>query len=214
MGPDTGELGVGGNSKGRGRPRRVASSDQRQAKARRVKFAQGLAGGQLNQEQAAIEAGYKPGPGLKGQASRLAKHADVLAEMAKIQAAAAEKAKATLAETLELLTRHVRTGGILNEDGTLNVQRVVEMDRQGCLENFEETETSYTDRDGNTERTIRRKVKLESRHGAIDRLAKLVGWNKPEEVKHSGAVEVVATLTSELVKRAEELAAKARNKAG
>jgi hypothetical protein len=79
----------------------------------------------------------------------------------------------------------------LTESGTLDLAAAV---RSGAAELLEGVEVAET------ENGARVRVKFPDRQAAVDRLAKLLGWNKPEqhEIKHTTELKaIVAQLTDE-----------------
>jgi phage terminase small subunit len=169
---------------------------------RKAKFTQALFAG-LSQKEAALRAGYKDGPGIEATASKLAKDKEVRAELARLQGVGTVAAIAEREEALRLLTEQMR--GDLSEfigfhdavirdaqgeimkgiDGQPLMERVPRIDIEKAMKAGKIHLISafeITDK-GNI------KVKLPDVQGAIDRLAKLLGWNLPDKVdiKHSGA---------------------------
>jgi hypothetical protein len=165
---------------------------------RRQRFAELLAVG-VEQSEAARQAGYRGAPRvIKVTASRMARHPDVQAHLAKVRAQAEAAAVLKLEEAKRQLTRMVRfdprkfikfvPAKVENAEGELvesKTERVPALDVEQAdaagvldlIEGFEITEKG----------TLR--VKFPDRLAALDRLGKLEGWNAPEKVALSGKVE-------------------------
>jgi hypothetical protein len=138
-----------------------------------VKFAQAVYAG-LSQRDAAVRAGCKPGRGLDAQASKLARDAVVVAELARLHGQAAEKAAADRAELVGKLTEHFRADigdfvKVVNGVPTLDFARLRKKKKTHLIESIEVTDKGSV------------KFKMHSVHGAADRLAKLLGLNAPEK---------------------------------
>jgi phage terminase small subunit len=170
------------------------------ARIRRVKYGQGLAAN-LTQRAAALAAGYRECPSLDALASKLAKHPEVQAEIARCQAASRAKAVAKRRRALEILTQQLEfdlgpyieeyeapvltlTGQALGADGKPMMQKKLRIDVKKIKEDKKAHLLAGLEirKDGSI------KFNLHDKQGAIDRLAKLRGWNKPEKVQHSGSV--------------------------
>jgi hypothetical protein len=164
-----------------------AGSERRRIFAREVFAGAGRAA-------AAIAAGYKGSDRtLAVTANRLMRHPVVVEELARLEAGARVQAIATREEALELLTRQLRFSpkAFLTEAGTLDLGAAV---ASGAAELLDGVEVSETE-DG-----ARVRVRFPDRQAAVDRLAKLLGWNKPEqhEIKHTTELKaMVAQLTDE-----------------
>lgn len=116
------------------------------------------------------------------RASLLLSLADVSRRVEELRARAESEAVATRQEVLEMLTRVVRAvpAGLLCENGTVDLSRLREMRQE--LQEFTVEET----RAGG----LRHKVRFRDPIAAAERIAKLQGWDKPQEIKLSGSVGV------------------------
>lgn len=143
---------------------------------------------------AALAAGYHGTEGsLRVTANKLMRHPDVKAELETLEAQARSKAVATREEALELLTRQLRFSpkALLTPGGQVDLAAAVQ---NGVIEMLEGVEVA------DTEAGQRIRVKFPDRQAAVDRLAKLLGWNKPEqhEIKHTNDLRaMLATMTDE-----------------
>lgn len=164
-----------------------AGSERRRIFAREVFAGAGRAA-------AAMAAGYHGNERtLVVSANRLMRHPEVKSELAKLEEMARVKAVATREEALELLTRQLRFSpkALLTPGGTVDLAAAVD---SGAIELLEGVEVA------DTESGQRIRVKFPDRQAAVDRLAKLLGWNKPEqhEIKHvDGLRAVLASMTDE-----------------
>lgn len=178
------------------------------ARRRRLKYAQGLAEG-LPQREAALRAGYRECRSLAALASKLAKHADVVAELAAIEREARTHAVAKRRRALEVLTQHLEfsLGPYLveYEEPLVTLAGPVLVDGQPVMQKKLRIDVAQIKADGQAHLLagieIRKdgsiKFSLHDKQGAIDRLAKLKGWNKAEKHEHSGSVKVIEHLTPE-----------------
>lgn len=184
---------------------------------REIKFADLVFGGATG-PKAAAACGYGgSSQALRNAASRLMKRAGVKKRLEELRAASAEKAHATLDEALTILTEQLRGdlgpylksveeelipgSGVKFQTWAIDIEKMKQDGKTHLLAGVEITDKG----------TIR--VKTYDKQGAIDRLAKLFGWNKPEKVDHGGTIAVVQEMTQEeLAKRAMELAKKATAK--
>jgi phage terminase small subunit len=164
-----------------------AGSERRRIFAREVFAGAGRAA-------AALAAGYHGTEGsLRVTANKLMRHPDVKAELELLEGQARTKAVATREEALELLTRQLRFSpkALLTTGGAIDLAAAVQ---NGVIEMLEGVEVS------DTEVGQRIRVKFPDRQAAVDRLAKLLGWNKPEqhEIKHTNDLRaMLATMTDE-----------------
>lgn len=160
---------------------------------RRRAFAREVFGG-AKRADAARAAGFTGSARtLAVTANRLMRHPVVVEELARLEGGARVQAIATREEALELLTRQLRFSpkALLTESGTLDLAAAV---RSGAAELLEGVDVAET------ENGARVRVKFPDRQAAVDRLAKLLGWNKPEqhEIKHTTELKaMVAQLTDE-----------------
>lgn len=169
------------------------------ANLKKVKFAQSVFGGK-SQQDAALAAGYRPGKGLAAVASKLMKDPVVTAELDRLRAKADELAVATRREALKVLSAELRAdisdfltfkevtteGGVTRFPvfdlekargmGRLNLLRGIELDEFGRI----------------------KKIKLPDSAAAIDRLAKMLGWNTPEEHHHDHTLRFAEMTTHEI----------------
>lgn len=134
---------------------------------RRVRFAQLVFSG-VDQKNAALQAGYKDGPGIESLASRLMKDGVVQRELERLRAQGEKDAIAKKEEAERLLTADMRASfaDFLTPDGQLDLKAVKKLGR---------VVKAFTVSDKGV------RIELQDRHGAIDRLAKLNGWYKPEK---------------------------------
>ena len=86
-------------------------------------------------------------------------------------------------EALEILARiaNGRLSGFLNDDGTISLQKVRDSGQE--LQEYVEESLGMGG--------VRRKIKLRDPVVALERLAKMMGWELPDklDVRHSGEVE-------------------------
>lgn len=170
------------------------------AKVKKRKFAQGIFAG-ATQWEAARAAGYKGSEKtLQECASRLMKDPVVQKELELLNTLGRSKAIATRDEALQILTGHLRGGldPFIDENGNIDIAQAREAGKLHLLESYQKTETT-----GETVYTASVKVKLHSVQGAVDRLAKLLGWNEPE--KHEHTVNVRSMSDQELQAEAKRL---------
>jgi hypothetical protein len=168
---------------------------------RRKAFARAVFAGSPH-NQAARSAGYHGSlRRLSKTASRLMKHPDVIGELGRMGNHARVQAIAERNETLEFLTRQLRFNplGVLNARGEIDLQRATESGMAELLEGIDVWERKTPA--GNTIRRIR--VRFPDRGAAIDRMAKMLGWNQPEqhEVSHTAVLKAALVgLTDEELK--------------
>lgn len=161
------------------------------ANVKKAKFAQGVFSGKT-QRQAAKDAGYKGKPAnVDTHASRLMVDPVVAAEVDVLQERGRASAIATRDEVMQLLTAQMRANvddllkTMGDEDrpftridlekarkaGLLGLAESVEIDKDGCI-----------------------KVSFPGKHGAIDRLAKMLSWFAPEKLLHEHRLRPAAEL--------------------
>lgn len=157
------------------------------AHEKRIRFAQ-LIFANLNQREAAIQAGYKESPGLDSVASRLMRHETVRKEIERLRALGEKDAIAKREEAERILTADLRASfaDFLTSEGQLDLKAVKKLGH---------VVKAFTVSDKGV------RIELQDRHGAIDRLAKLNGWYKPEKAE----VEIKGPKPEEMTD--EELAA-------
>lgn len=157
---------------------------------RKVKFAHAVFAG-LEQQAAARKAGFKNGPGLQAQASRLARDPEVVLELERLRSEHEAKAVASREEVLQVLTRHLRgdLSQLMTKDGKISLKKAL---KAGAIVGLESIGIS---KDG-----IR--FKLHSVQGAAERLARLQGYDKPVKIELTRSVESMteAELLAELAK--------------
>jgi phage terminase small subunit len=165
---------------------------------RRRAFARAVFSG-MDRAKATREAGYncKKDNAARVLANHLMKHPDVVAELGKLEAAARSVAIASREEALELLTKQMRFSPrlVLASDGSVDLTAAIKSGAAEMLDGVEVSE--YETKDGGGKKV---RVKFPDRQAAIDRLAKLLGWNKPEqhEIKHTADLRAaLAGLTDE-----------------
>jgi hypothetical protein len=135
---------------------------------RLLQFAIGLAKGKT-QLEAAREAGYKGSDNvLRATAGRLVKHPSVIARMKEVEAATFEAAKAGREEAIRINTAMLRARlSWFVKDGFINLKDIP----PEAIDSLDSIAVS--------DKGVR--ITLD-RGGASDRLAKMLGWNVPEEV--------------------------------
>lgn len=184
-------------------------TSQKVAEERRAKFAQGICAG-LNQREAARQAGYKGSDqALDVTASKAMRHPWVQAKLAELRERADDAAVATRDELLQGLTADWRRdlGPYMrfNEAGAyagLDLARLRADGKAHWIEEIEAIDVNL----GTAKEPIpaqRVKVKLASRHGAADRLAKLLGLNAPEKHQHQHEYPGIGTKPPEEMTPAE-----------
>lgn len=173
---------------------------QQIAAERRAKFCQYIHAGQ-NQREAARSAGYTgTDKSLNVKGAKLMKHPDVVAHLAKLRERGDAEAVATRDELLKGLTADWRRdlGPYMRFDaaGRFSHFDLEALNKDGKTHWIEEL--TYEEYKGGAalasppaagdpvapEPARRVKVKLVARHGAADRLAKLLGMNAPERHQH------------------------------
>jgi hypothetical protein len=135
-------------------------------------FAIGLAKG-LTLIEAARQAGYKGNDNvLKTTGSRLSRHPSVIARMKEVEQATLEAAKAGREEAIRTATAIMR-GSLVPfvSGGGLSIANVTPEQLAGV----ESIRVTSSDKGSSIAITL-------DRLGAVDRLAKMLGWNVPEEV--------------------------------
>ena len=169
-------------------------SSQKVAQERRIRFSQGIHAG-LNQREALRQAGYKASDkSLDEMGPRLMKHPEVQAHLAKLRAAGDAKAIADREELLKGLTADWRRdlGPYMRftEEGLyrgLDLKKLVADGKGHWIEEliFEESKileaAAGPDAEPFQVPAQKVKVKFTSRHGAADRIAKLLGLNAPDK---------------------------------
>lgn len=139
----------------------------------------------FNAKQAAIRAGWSESWATQ-YASRLLKRRKVQAMLAETREAARSKAVLGLQEAMEILTAIARANlkDYLTEHGDIDMANLRNKAGPALAElvkNYKEGKVA---------------LKLRDPISAIERIAKLMGWDKPQEVNLRGAVVVVTpTLT-------------------
>lgn len=161
------------------------------AQEKRLAFARGIFEGKT-QREAALAAGYRDCRSLDDTASKIAKHPDVLAKLAELNAAADEKAIVTRDELLRGLSEDYRRDlgpyMLFTETGRyagLDLKRLKDDGKAHWIDEIESVELNL----GTAEAPVpaeRVWTKLVSKHAAADRLAKLLGLNAPDQatVRH------------------------------
>lgn len=152
------------------------------ADVKKRKFAQGVFAG-MDAYAAAKAAGYRGNKKtLQECASRLMKDAVVTAELAALNAAARDDSQATRDEAIKVLTEHLRANvdDFIDDDGMIDLCAARE---KGKLHLIEKVTRKKADTKHGTSENV--SVSFYSKHGAIDRLAKLLGWNEPEKHEHN-----------------------------
>lgn len=124
--------------------------------------------------QAAVRAGYST-RAAKQQAHRLLSMAAVAARLTELQRQAADAAVMSHREALETLTRiaRARLADFLDRRGRISLARI-----RGATQELAEL-VEETMPDGR----VRRKIKLRDPVQAIERLSRLMGWDKPLRVE-------------------------------
>ncbi len=175
------------------------------AAIKKVKFAQAVFAGKT-QRQAAKVAGYKGKRGsVDAQASKLMADPIVAAEVEVLQEKARTSAVATRDEVLELLTRQLRAdpGAMLakiaqvdqygnprlDSSGKALLMDVIELAKARKAGLLEVADGIEIDKDNCV------KISFPSKHGAIDRLAKLEGWNAPDKHQHEHKLRPAMEMT-------------------
>lgn len=172
------------------------------ARERRTKYAQGIHAG-LSQREAARAAGYRGSDrNLDIHASKLAKHPEVQAHLAKLRAAGDRRAVLKREEALRILSQQVKgLQGYMQyaerpigpapkegEEDTRVVARVLvgvdleKLEADGKLHLVEGIKFTH---DGRAE------IRLATVQGALDRLAKLEGWAQPSKHVVAGDAETL-----------------------
>lgn len=134
----------------------------------------------FNAKRAAIRAGWSESWATQ-YAARLLKRRKVQAMLAETRAAAQSKAVLSLQEAMEILTAIARANlkDYLTQHGDIDMANL--RDKAGpalaeLVKNYKEGKVA---------------LKLRDPIAAIERIAKLMGWDKPQEVNLRGAVVVV-----------------------
>lgn len=119
------------------------------------------------------------------RASMLFGFAEVLRRIEELRAKAECEAIATRRETLIALTRILRAcpSDIIDENGSIDLRKVREMRQELAGIEIEDTPNGR-----------KYKVKFKDGIAAIDRLAKLEGWDAPQKVEMWGLAELVEEL--------------------
>ena len=133
----------------------------------------------FNATHAAIRAGYKH-PDVQGP--RLLGHVGVQAELQRLREKAENNAVMKFDEACEILTGIARSCLVEYMDGKTGAIDI----RQGNHHAVQEVTQVSCDKDGNP--IV--KIKLNSKVQAIDRLAKMLGWDAPTRLEHSGDIEL------------------------
>lgn len=124
-----------------------------------------------NATHAAIRCGYSPRTAT-AQASRLLSKVNIQAEIARLQAEATTDAVLTHRETLEILTRIARANfaDFITADGRIDLAAVRSARPEGLVSLDVLSDGSM-------------RLRLADRVKAIERLAKLLGWDSPARVQ-------------------------------
>lgn len=139
-----------------------------------------------NGTQAAIRAGYSKKT-ARQQATRLLAHVHIRAEIDKLLEKCQSEAILTKQQALAILTKQAKGDltDLMNEHGRLDKEKLISA--KGMLKEYIETIVEMPpDSEGRTRNRIIRKVKLSDSRAAIETMAKLLGWNEPEEVDLKG----------------------------
>ena len=141
----------------------------------------------FNGTQAAIRAGYAP-DSARQQASKNLSKPDIQEAITQFRAEADSAAVATLQECLEALTEIIRASlpHTMDDQGRVILERLRDYPR--ALQEI----TTRVDIGEDTAATIT-KYKLRDPIAAIERLAKLMGWDAPEkrEITEAGPFRLV-----------------------
>jgi len=134
-----------------------------------------------NAAEAARRAGYSQRVARQQGADLLSKP-DVQAAIAKARARAEEQGILNLVEAKRILSRiaRARLGAFIEPDSSIAIERV-----RKAAQEIGEFEVSDTDAGR------RRRIKLRDPVAAIERLARLSGWDAPERHQIEGAVLVI-----------------------
>jgi len=139
--------------------------------------------GEVNQQKAYELAGYKcRGKTAKEEASRTATKPQLktyLARARKRRAKVVEKTEAEIIREYEKLG-FSRLTDYYNNDMTLKPLRKLTEDQKAAIQSIEINEHHYTNKKGKAGKKVEIKIKLHTKKGALDSLAKIKGMMKPE----------------------------------
>lgn len=138
----------------------------------------------FNATEAAIAAGYSPRT-ARVQGSRLLTNADIRAAIEKAQDAARGDAAMEHAEAIKLLSAcaRVNIANFVRDDGTLDIPAL-----KAAHPKAVESVRVRQGADGAT--TV--EVRFPSKVAVIERLAKLLGWDRPEVIQQDIEVRILA----------------------
>ncbi len=134
----------------------------------------------FNGTNAAIRAGYRKS-GARVTASRLLTKSNIQRKIAEFQQKAQSAAIMTLEEALEVLSQIARgrVADYIDADGRLDLQAIATAN-PSAIQAIEVTETK-----GGKGRSVEvTKFRLRDPQGAIERIAKMLGWDKPDKHEH------------------------------
>lgn len=160
-----------------------------------------------NATAAALRAGYSVRTAAS-QGGRLLQNVEIQAEIARHQTAVEGAALLSYEESLRILSAMARgnVGDYLDADGCIDMERL----KRHCPEAVQSIETrATTTEDGKT--IVLTKFRLADRVRALERLAKLRGWDQPSRVQTEDVTPArydLSKLTTEELEQLEELTAK------
>lgn len=161
-----------------------------------------------NATAAALRAGYSART-ARSQGQRLLTGVDIQNEVSRHREAVEGAALLSYEESLRILSAMARgnVGDYLDADGHIDMERL----KRHCPEAVQSIETrSTTDDDGTT--TVVTKFRLCDRVRALERLAKLRGWDQPSKVQTEDVTPArhdLSKLTDAELEQLETLTAKA-----
>lgn len=135
-----------------------------------------------NGNKAAIRAGYSP-RSARAQASTLLTKPNIQAYIQTCKLKIEQLAGVSKLKALKKLGQIAFTDltDAFNDDGSLKQIKEMNKDVKACISGIETTtmdDVAVT------------KIKTESQRGAIQDMAKMLGWNEPDKVEHSGDINI------------------------
>lgn len=136
-----------------------------------------------NQTQAAIRVGYSP-KSARQVSSRLMTNANIQDYISKCKNKIEELAGVSKLRAVKKLTQiaFADIAEAYNEDGSLKDLKDIPNDIRAAIEGIETINIG--------EGISMHKLKAISKRGAIQDLAKMLGWNEPDKIEHSGDINI------------------------
>ncbi len=157
---------------------------------RRIKFCEAYVI-DLNASKAALKAGYaESGHGVEGH--RLLKNAKCLAYIQYLQGNIAESVGITKEKVVREVAKLAFSDMANIHDGWLTLKEFNELteEQMASISEISSVKKKTIDENGDPEYVDMVKIKLHDKHKALETLNKMLGYNEPEKIDHSGDIQL------------------------